>query len=222
MVSIRFMLRSALGLALAVALQAAPIQWKAEDGGNDNWYEYVPAASIFAPLTFDGSRAAALASTHLGLSGYLATITSAEEQEFILSSFGFLYGFGATSTAFTGATDTVTEGSYLWMDGPEAGQAITYAPWFPGHPAGGPGLEDYDYVLLLLSAVTVGAPPVTGWVTSGNGALGYVIEYGDGIPDNAGSPVPEPSTMLLTFVAMLVTVGWNRRRIAGSGDRPSA
>lgn len=214
MVSIRLLLRSALGLALAVALHAAPIQWKAEDGGNDNWYEYVAAPSIFAGVSFDGSKAAAEASTHLGLQGYLATITSAGEQQFILNNFAFLYGFGATSIAFIGATDTVTEGSYVWVGGPEAGQAISYAPWYAGHPVAGPGLEDYDYVQIFLNAATVGAPPVTGWITNTNGALGYVIEHGDGIPDSTGSPIPEPSTVLLS-AAGLAALLWRRRAMPG-------
>ncbi|MCW5962521.1 MAG: PEP-CTERM sorting domain-containing protein [Bryobacterales bacterium] len=213
MVLIRLMLRSALGLVLAVALQAAPIQWKAEDGGNDNWYEYVPAISTFAPVTFDGSKAAAEASTHLGLTGYLATITSADEQAFIVNHLGpFLFASGG-ATMYIGATDTVTEGSFVWVGGPEAGDPIGFAPWLPGQPLGGPGFEDYDYVQLLLG----GPAPSTGaWIANvGNLGYGYIVEYGDGIPDTAGSAVPEPSTVLLSGLGLLASVVWRRLRMAG-------
>lgn len=204
MVSIRFLLRSALGLALAVALQAAPIQWKAEDGGNDNWYEVI-TGNIFAPFTFEQSDAAAQASTHLGLDGYLATITSADEQQFILSNFGFAYFFGGNATSFIGATDTVTEGSYVWGDGPEAGQAVPNALWLPGYPLGGLGYEGHNYVQLgIFAGGTIGL------INNTNGAGNYIVEYGDGLPDTAGNPIPEPSTVLLS-AAGLAAVLWRKR-----------
>lgn len=209
MVSMRFLLRSALGLALAVALQAAPIQWKAEDGGNDNWYEVI-TGNIFAPFTYEQATAGAQGSIHLGLTGYLATITSAAEQQFILNNFGFAYFFGGVATSFIGATDLVTEGSYVWGDGPEAGQAISYAPWRPGHPVGGPGYEGFHYVLL-----TVLSNGDNGWIVNPNGAGNYVVEYGDGIPDTAGSDVPEPATVLLS-AAGLAAVLWRKRRAGGA------
>lgn len=205
MISIRMLLRSALGLALAVALQAAPIQWKAEDGGNDNWYEVI-TVSIFSPVSFETARAAALGSTHLGMNGYLATVTSAGEEQFILNNFTFSYFFGGDAYIFTGATDTITEGTYLWTDGPEAGGAVNYTNWIPGHPLGGAGFPGYNYVSLFILGST------RGWVTSLNSANNYVIEYGDGIPDTAGNPIPEPSTVLLS-AAGLAALLWRKRAV---------
>lgn len=199
------------GLAMAVALQSTPTQRKAEDGGNDNWYEVVQG-SIFAPFSFETARAAALGSTHLGLSGYLATITSAGEEQFVLNNSSFSFFFGGDAIIFTGATDTVTEGRWVWADGPEAGNEVSYPNWIPGHPLGGPGFEGFHYVQLNIAGST------RGWRTNTNSASNYIIEYGDGIPDTAGSAVPEPSTVLLSGLGLLATVVWRRRRMTGCAE----
>lgn len=51
-----------------------------------------------------------------GLKGYLANITSSEEHSFIYSKL--------TSTGWIGGADTDSEGTFIWMDGPESGQAF--------------------------------------------------------------------------------------------------
>jgi hypothetical protein len=51
-----------------------------------------------------------------GLQGYLATITSQAEQDFI-------YG-KLTSTGWIGGADTDSEGTFVWMDGPEKSQVF--------------------------------------------------------------------------------------------------
>ena len=203
--------RGVLGLALAAAtLPAAPIQWTAAMGGNDNWYEYVPAISIFAPVDFATARADALSRTHMGLSGYLATITSASEQTFVQSSFPFLLGFGATGAAHLGASDEAEEGTFRWLDGPEAGKALSYTNWAVSHPTG-----TGDTLALYINAVVFGAPPFYAWVDTNPSAFGYVIEYGDGVIDTVdpGDPsgVPEPSAFLLS-AAGLAAVGLRVRR----------
>jgi hypothetical protein len=54
---------------------AAPVQWKVEDGGNDHWYE-----AFVSPSWILWSDAATAANQ---FGGYLATITSAEENDFV-------------------------------------------------------------------------------------------------------------------------------------------
>jgi len=61
-------------ILVAGIAKAVPIQWKIEDGGNDHFYEKVVIPGI---SWNDAKVAAELAG------GYLATITSAEEQAFI-------------------------------------------------------------------------------------------------------------------------------------------
>lgn len=199
----------------APSLHAAPVQWTLGSGGNGHWYEYVRAVSIFAPIGFDAARAAALASSHLGQGGYLASVTSAAEQTFIQSSFSFLLGFGATGAAWLGASDAADEGQWRWLDGPEAGDLVSYTNWLPGHPLG-TGFPDYDYLALSINAGIAGVPPTYGWESRpGSFAFGYVVEY-DGAPTDPvdppdPNPVPEPSGMLMAATA-LALAGLHRRR----------
>lgn len=197
------------------ALQAAPVQWTVAAGGNGHWYDYVPAPSIFAGVGFDAARAAALGSTHLGLQGYLATVTSAQEQSFIQSSFGFMVGFGATGSAWLGASDAAVEGEWRWLDGPEAGQLTTYTNWLPGHPVSAPGFENYDLLALHINSSSAGQPSTFGWVSvnADGGALGYVVEFGATTGNDPNDPgrVPEPSAALIAATA-LALAGLQRRR----------
>lgn len=148
-------LMAAALLAVPRVAAAQPVQWSVAAGGNGHWYEYRQSISIFDGLfTFDAARSAALASTHLGLQGYLAKVTSAAEQEFI-NDFGFLLGFGASSNAWLGASDAAVEGEWRWLDGPEAGQLISYTNWRPTQPVNG---SDYNWLALNIAAAS---PPTT-------------------------------------------------------------
>lgn len=197
-------------IAPAAATHAAPVQWTAAAGGNDHWYEYVPAISIFEPVSHATARAAALGSTHLGLSGYLATVTSAAEQLFIQSSFPFMIGFGATGDAWLGASDAAVEGEWRWLDGPEAGELVGYTNWAAGHPVIDPAA--YDYLTLYINAAVAGAPPTFAWASKeATGAFGYVIEYGAAAPPPPGGTAPAPAS-LAAVLSGLALLGWQRRR----------
>jgi gliding motility-associated-like protein len=63
------------------------------------------------------ARAAALADSYEGEPGYLVTITSQDEQDFI-------NGKTNAQNIWTGLTDNGSEGTWYWMDGPEAGTII--------------------------------------------------------------------------------------------------
>lgn len=206
---------AALTLAGSAAT-AAPVQWSAAAGGNDHWYEYVTTGSIFSGVGFDTARSAALSSTHQGLQGYLATVTSAAEQAFIESAgFPFLYGFGGTSSAWLGGSDAAVEGTWRWLDGPEAGQAMGYSNWFPGQPVAAPGYEDYDLLVLRIGNSVQGSAPVFGWVnwSPSDRTLGYLVEYGtaSGGGTTDPNPVPEPPVLLLVAAA-LGLAAWRRGR----------
>jgi len=58
------------------------------------------------------------------LGGYLATITSQEEQDFVA---GLL---SEGDTAWLGATDMVVEGNWIWW----TGEGFTFGNWLDGHP----------------------------------------------------------------------------------------
>ena len=78
--------------------------------GTGHYYEFVAAQGI----EWTDAKAAAEASTLNGLQGYLATITSQEENDFITTK---LQGNG-----WMGASDEAVEGEWRWVTGPETGQ----------------------------------------------------------------------------------------------------
>ncbi|MBE9640640.1 PD40 domain-containing protein [Salipiger mangrovisoli] len=145
-----------------------PVQWTEAEGGNGHWYEFVEG-----PLTWVEARADAESRGHLGLPGYLATITSEEENAFVLSV--------TPPNVWVGGSDAASEGVWSWAGGPEAGQvfwnstvgAIGYADWGGQEPndAGG---EDYLLAHALYPTGTwadAGVPP------NPNSRFGYVVEY---------------------------------------------
>jgi len=71
------------------------------------------------------STVAELAANHLG--GHLASIRSAEEQQFVRD---FLQGGGERMHWVIGMTDDQQPGTYEWLDG----SPVTYTNWAPGYP----------------------------------------------------------------------------------------
>jgi len=82
------------------------------NSANGHWY-----VEVSGQTSGDSARDAAKAKTiPLGLgigNGYLANITSSEENDFIKNNFG--------SAPQIGGSDAANEGDWYWMDGPEAG-----------------------------------------------------------------------------------------------------
>ena len=68
-------------------------------------------------ITWSAAKTAAEASTLNGLSGYLASITTKEENDFIFSKAG--------QNAWLGGVDTGTEGCWKWSGGPDDGKIFT-------------------------------------------------------------------------------------------------
>lgn len=104
-------------------IPALPVRWS----GNCHYYEFVRGT-----FTWPEARAAALARTHLGVPGHLATITSAAENAFINSAFNA--GL-AEQGAWIGGHEPADDGVWRWADGPEAGTQFSYfatptAPFF--------------------------------------------------------------------------------------------
>lgn len=138
---------------------------------NGHMYEVINHGSN---ITWDDANTAAQGLTKNGASGYLATITSQAENDYLL---GKLVGDG-----WFGASDAATEGDWRWVTGPEAGTAF----WL--------GLGDGTPVGGLFSNWSSGEPNDAGgedcaqFYSSGSGwndlpcnYLGldyYVVEYG--------------------------------------------
>lgn len=153
---------------------------------NGHVYEVVDNGSA---ITATAARAAALARTYGGISGYLANITTTEENDFISARL--------TSDGWFGASDAETEDTWKWLDGPESGTtfwtgvangvASGYENWAGSEPnqagdedcsefySGGSGWNDL--------------PCNTGGLSS------YVVEYGA-----PGALVSTPSDSLTVTV----------------------
>ena len=140
--------------------------------GNNHLYEFVPDSE----LDWDGAKIAAAARTKAGLTGYLATITSAEENEFVTAR---LNGAG-----WMGGSDAQTEDDWKWVTGPETGTSFwsggtggssvdgEYANWAPGDEPNNAGDEDCTQFLSGGTGLWNDLP------CSGTTIDGYVVEYG--------------------------------------------
>lgn len=183
---------TALTLAICAigSSQAAPVQWTVAAGGNDHWYEYVTTN-----VDWHVARAGALASNFAGMSGYLATLTSAAENMFA----SLLAGRGGL-LAWIGLTDQAVEGVYRWIDGPEGGQVTGFTNWAAGEPNDFLTGEDYVH--------TNWAGPGV-WNDHGlphfpDQRNGYLVEY--------NAQVPEPMTLALVASALLAGALTRRRQ----------
>jgi hypothetical protein len=91
-------------------------------GGNGHYYKLYTTSS-----TWTNAKNAAI-----NVGGYLATVTSAQENSFLYSN-----NFAA-NTPWIGATDETVEGTWTWV----SGETWSYANWGTGEPNNS-GNEDY-------------------------------------------------------------------------------
>lgn len=181
-------------------------------GQNGHFYEFVSATTS----SWAAARDAAAARTYMGLQGYLATITSQQENQFIyqkLVSDGWLGGADAyneinTATgATTYADQNASEGNFYWVTGPEKGQLIsygngspvaatplTYMNWYSGEPNNAGG----EHYLKMYS----GGVPGTWNDMPLNASVGMMVEYG-GLPTDPGI-VLSASRVLTNFIGLPV------------------
>jgi hypothetical protein len=124
-------------LAPAVG-RSAILQWPVASGGNDHYYMHIAQT-----VTWQEAADLAAAFTFNGMPGYLTTITSAGENNFIINNFN--------QRGWLGGSDAAVEGEWRWVVGPEAGQmffkgkypdptrvTLIYADWGGNEP------NDYD------------------------------------------------------------------------------
>jgi hypothetical protein len=159
---------------------------------NGHFYE-----SITTGANWSTAKSNAAARTYMGLTGYLATITSASENEFIKQKIGTDAWIGNSDsyTEINSATGTTTyasqsaaEGKWYWVTGPEKGTQITttnaasgsvtgtafgsaYNNWNLGEPNNS-GSEHFGEI--YASGTNLGK-----WNDlNGTQSLAYVVEYG--------------------------------------------
>lgn len=148
---------------------------------NPTGFYYNPInGHFYKPVTtgasYTAARAASLLTTFKGQTGYLVTITSADENAFIFANV-------PQSNIWFAATDEVKEGTWVIDAGPEKGTVMktqngptsgnipgVYNNWAGGEPNGVNGSENY--------AVTNWNGQSTWNDLSNNWSNPYIIEYG--------------------------------------------
>lgn len=176
--------RALLGAAVAaltpMMAMATPVQW----AFNGHYYEYLSNGGSQA--SWDVDKALADAMTYNGWQGYLATITSADEDAFVHSVITNANN-GGNPVTWVDGSDAAQEGHWVFTGGPEAGQWFSYfgssvsgayTHWNGGEPNNAGGSENY------VELNWAGSP---GWNDAGYGtpqtfAYGYVVEY-SGTPE---------------------------------------
>jgi RHS repeat-associated protein len=107
-------------------IAAGAVQWPIGQGGNGHWYQLVTQPFLLWP----DARAQAAA-----MGGYLATVTSAAENDWIKQN--ILPSAPVGTAVWIGGADFNLSGQWKWVEGPETGQlfwqrgvgTVTYANW---------------------------------------------------------------------------------------------
>jgi len=177
---------------------------------NGHFYSFVSASGV----KWNDAKNAAAALSLYGLQGYMATVTSQAENDFILAK--------VQGNGWLGGTDQAVEGQWRWVTGPENGQLFSYANWDSGEPNNCCGGEHFVHML--------GNPGFGSRVGKWNDLydfqdqgdlyrpLGYVVEYG-GMPGDPSSiqlsgnvtvhvvPVNDPPTVAANALSVVVNEG---------------
>lgn len=140
---------------------------------NNHLYKFISGS-----IDGNGARTAALNQTAYGSDGYLATITSEAENDFVADR---LVGDG-----WMGASDAASEGDWKWLDGPEAGESFWsgdengsvlegyYANWNAAEPNDyNNGVPGEDCAQFYATTGRWNDLPC-----SGSNIAGYVVEFG--------------------------------------------
>ncbi len=193
------------GATMSMPAHAVPVAF----GGN--FYEFIAAEDT----TWFEARDLAAASTHLGQQGYLATITSEAENNFVASLVGTpLTGFRGAWLGGTAGAGFGTGAPGGWLTGPEANMAFTYTNWNPGEP------NNAGYIYMGIGdTVPPGSTPglpgtwfddsgTQGVPSAADPVVGFFVEY-QGV---TAVPVPAALPLLAGGLGLLGLMGWRRRR----------
>jgi hypothetical protein len=196
------MLAGIVALLAGAGNARGAIQWSVTDGGNGHYYEFVNAH-----LLWPEAKAAAESMTYLGVSGHLATVTSPDENDFVLHLGTIMDPNVFTTVAWIGLTDNEAYGGHESFGQPNprtdgwvwiTGEPVSYTDWGDAPPNNADGNEDF-----CLIGSWAG---MYGWNDQSDyfGA-NYIVEF---------DTVPEPSTLIIWSLlgGLGIGIGWWRRR----------
>lgn len=192
--------------------------------GTNHLYEYVSST-----LDWNGAKNAAAARTKYGATGYLTTITSQAENDFVSARL--------VNAGWMGASDVTTEGTWKWVTGPENGttfcignlscavQPGQYVNWNNNEPNDSGSNEDCGQFLAGSSGKWNDLP------CSGTTLPGYVVEYGTtgNLPsvaaaniaittsDTAAPTIPGVPSAASPTTDTTPTVSWTASSDSGTG-----
>jgi hypothetical protein len=134
--------------------------------------------AVAGGISWTDARAAAEALSSGSCQGYLASITSAKENEFILFEFPAVapsIGKGFWIGGYQSADASSADADWMWV----SGEAFGYTDWAPGTPADG-GLGDADAIHYM--TVGTGFSIEASWndFNQAETTPGYVVEF-DGV-----------------------------------------
>jgi len=160
-----------VAFALALDAPAQWVRWETSAGGNGHWYKAVPNTNGF---NWEQASVAAQAE-----GGYLATITSQAENDFVFSLindpqfFGTFNGSGPAIGGYQPDGSPEPAGGWSWV----TGETWSYTNWAPNSPNNGGGESNENR--LHFFGVGLGSTPASTWndISANDSNLGgYVFE----------------------------------------------
>ena len=190
-----------------------PVEWS----GDDHWFEVI---SVPGGITWTAANSDAQVD-----GGYLATITSANEDAFVYSladysQFWALYQnnddgpwLGGTYDLASGGTGPIA--GWSWV----TGEPWSYTDWYPGEPDH-QNYPPYNYPQDSLHFYGGNYVPAPTWDDdwhSNSKTVSYVVEWNS-------KPTPEPSTLALLAAGAIgpIAYGLRQRRAARRTAQPKA
>lgn len=190
--------------ALSFSTQAATL-----NSSNGHYYELVEFADI-GRLDWNQAKTYAQNSTFMGASGYLATLTSVAEDDFVWDLGAQDYFLGAYDNSTNDGAGNWTHNAWQWV----TGETFSYDNWLPGEPnhwqdGSDQTANNEDYLMYW--------GKTRGWNDTNvdssylDGVIqfttrGFVIEY-----EPAPTHAPVPGAFWL-FGSILAVVGWHKKK----------
>jgi hypothetical protein len=204
----------AFGMALPFATRgSSPVQWTVESGGNGHYYQTFSAPNGIS------WREASTAAVSLG--GYLATVTSAEENDFIYSlvsaddslwdNDGAGHRIGPWLGGLQPAGSAEPSGGWKWV----TGEAFGYTAWATFEPTDGDGIEDRISYFAFngVKDKTWNDYPADPVAATRPPVLGYIVEWP--VSPSSGS---QPGIAVYKIAASYTRMGDDMvRQVAVSG-----